>query len=172
LPLVEQFGIDMQGACSRLRRAAFTSQSQGLGAEGGIVTATLGWLRAVFHDNRKIRPYSGQVYSTTSYFPCGLRLLARLLLALLPRVIAARRYAQYLAETTYRIAQAVLVDETVAAHWSGVCEKIAMAFFKISNSCACRRANARSWRNSAVVAGSSFALTVTATGVWAACCHL
>ena len=67
------------------------------------------------------------------------------------------------------------VDETVATHWSGVCEitrlkrLLAMAFLKMS--CACRRARARSWRNSAAVAGSSAVPKAAATGVWAAFCH-
>ncbi|HEX8327638.1 MAG TPA: hypothetical protein VF629_08860, partial [Hymenobacter sp.] len=36
------------------------------GAEGGVITPTVGGLGAVFHDVRKIRPYSVQDYPTTS----------------------------------------------------------------------------------------------------------
>jgi hypothetical protein len=35
-------------------------------SESGIVTAAFDGLRAVFHDVRKIRPYSVQIYPTTS----------------------------------------------------------------------------------------------------------
>ena len=45
---------------------------------------------------------------------------------------------------------------------------MAMAFFKISNSCACRRARARSWRSSAAVSGSRAVPKAAAPGVWAA----
>ena len=39
---------------------------EGLDAEGGVKTPTFGGLGAVFHDIRKIRPYSVQIYPTTS----------------------------------------------------------------------------------------------------------
>jgi hypothetical protein len=42
LPLINAFGVDIQGARRGLRRAAFTGQAQGLGPEGGIIAPTFG----------------------------------------------------------------------------------------------------------------------------------
>ena len=66
LPLVEAFGVDVQGAGSRLGRAALRGQPQGLGAEGRVVRAAVVGFRSVFHDKGKIPPYFVQVYPTTS----------------------------------------------------------------------------------------------------------
>ena len=82
-----------------------------------------------------------------------------------------------LACASAKVVVAVGSDEAVAAHWFGVCESLrlkqamAMAFFKIASSCACRRLAARSWRNSSAVAGSNVAPRAAATGVWAAFCY-
>jgi len=66
LSLVEAFGVDVQGAGSSLGRAAFTGQAKGLGPEGGVIAPTFAGWGIVFHDIEKIRPYSVQIYSTTS----------------------------------------------------------------------------------------------------------
>ena len=66
-----------------------------------------------------------------------------MLLRLLPRVIPAARYAQHVAEQAHGVRGPLPVDETVAVHRLSVAEKMAMAFFKMSSFCACRRAKAR-----------------------------
>jgi len=63
LPLINAFGVDIQGG---LRRAAFSGQAQGFGAEDGIVAPTFGRWGTVFPDVRKLRPYSVQIYLATS----------------------------------------------------------------------------------------------------------
>ena len=89
----------------------------------------------------------------------------------LPGVIAAGPPARHLTEPPHRVVAALGGDEAVAAHGVGVTEKMAMAFFKISSSCACHRAKAHSWRSSAVVSGSRAVPDAAATSVWAAFCH-
>ncbi len=64
--LIKAFGVNMEGTRCDRGRAAFTSQTQGLGPEGGILAPAFGGGRAVLHDTRKIKPYSGQNYPTTS----------------------------------------------------------------------------------------------------------
>ena len=66
LPLVEAFGPDIQRAGGGLGGAAPASQAEGLDAEGGVLTPAFGGLGTVFHDVGKIRPYSVQIYPTTS----------------------------------------------------------------------------------------------------------
>ena len=66
LPLVQAFGVNVQGAGRGLGRAAFTGQAKGLGPEGGVIAPTFAGWGTVFHDVGKIRPYSVQIYSTTS----------------------------------------------------------------------------------------------------------
>ena len=66
LPLIDSFGADIERAGRGRGRAALASQAQRLGAKGGGVAPTFSRLRGVFHDNRKIRPYSVQNYPTTS----------------------------------------------------------------------------------------------------------
>ena len=44
-------------------------------------------------------------------------------------------------------------------------QALALAFFNVSSSCAGRRARARSWRNSAAMAGSRAVPKAAATGV-------
>jgi len=101
----------------------------------------------------------------------------RPLLLSLPGVKAAGRHVQYLAEPAHGVVAALCGDEAVAAHGSGVCEitrlqrLLAMAFFKISSSCAYRRLAARSCRSSSAVAGSNAASNAAATGVWTTFCH-
>ena len=103
----------------------------------------------------------------------------RPLLPRLPRIVPTGRHPEHLAEPPHGAMPTFGGDETVAAHGSGVWESLrmkqalamAMAFFKISSSCACRRLAARSWRSSAAVVGSSAAPKAAATGVWAAFCH-
>lgn len=69
-------------------------------------------------------------------------------------------------------------NKTIAVHGLVVAESLRLkqatgnGFFKMSSSCACRRAKARSCRNSAVVAGSSVAPRATAMGISASFCHL
>ena len=81
----------------------------------------------------------------------GRRLLRhRPLLPRLPRITPTGRHPEHLAEPPHRVVAALSSDEAVAAHWSGVCESLrvkqalALAYFKMSSSCACRRARARS----------------------------
>ena len=110
-------------------------------------------------------------------FPSRHLLRHRSLLRRLPRIIPTRRHPAHLAEPPHWEVPALGGDEAVAAHWSGVCEitrlkhLLAMAFFKISNSCAGRRLVVRNWRSSTAVAGSSDVPKAAATGVWAAFCH-
>ena len=105
-------------------------------------------------------------------FPNRCSLRHCLLLRLLPHVVATGRHLHQLAEQPHGVVVALRCDETVPAHWSGVCENLrvklplAMAFLKISSSCACRRLATRNWRNLAAVVGSS-----SATGVSAFFCH-
>jgi hypothetical protein len=55
----------IQGVSSSLRRAALTWKAQSFGAEGSSIAAVNG-LEAAFHNNGKSRPYSTQIYLTTS----------------------------------------------------------------------------------------------------------
>jgi hypothetical protein len=66
LPLINSFGVDILGTRRGLGRAAFTGQAQGLSAKGGIIAPTFAGLETDFHDDGKIRPYSVQIYPTTS----------------------------------------------------------------------------------------------------------
>ena len=66
LPLVQAFGVNVQGAGGGLGRAAFTGQAKGLGPEGGVIAPTFAGWGTVFQDIGKIRPYSVQIYSTIS----------------------------------------------------------------------------------------------------------
>jgi len=59
----------------------------------------------------------------------------------------------------------LLVNKLQLAHGVGLVEKMAMAFFKISSSCANRLLAARRARTSAASAGSA------GKGCWAAFCH-
>jgi transposase InsO family protein len=56
----------MEGARSGLSRAAFSGQAQSLGAKSSIITPTCSKWETVFHDVRKLRPYSVHFYLTTS----------------------------------------------------------------------------------------------------------
>ena len=59
----------------------------------------------------------------------------------------------------------------VAGHRVSICEKLAMALFKMSNSCARRRLAARNWRSSAAVTGSRAVPSAAATAAWTAFYH-
>ena len=98
-------------------------------------------------------------------FPSRRLLVRRPLLPRLPRIIPAGRHPEHLAEPPHRVVAALGVDEAVAAHRVSVCEKRAMAFFQISNSCACRLLAARRARTSAASVGS------VGKGGWAAFCQ-
>ena len=60
-------------------------------------------------------------------------------LRLLPSIVAAGWRPCYLAKQAHRVLPAVRFNEAVAAHRLSVTEEMAMAFFKMSSSCACRR---------------------------------
>ena len=66
LPLIEVFGVDIQGAGSSPGRTAFTDQAQGLGPAGRIIAPTFAGWGAVFHDDGKVRPHYVLIYPTTS----------------------------------------------------------------------------------------------------------
>lgn len=93
---------------------------------------------------RTIAAFVVAEYLNQRRFPSQLARYYALLLSLLPRIIPTSRYAQHLAEQAHGVRGPLPVDEAVAAHRLSVAEKMAMAFFKMSSSCACRRAKARS----------------------------
>ena len=66
LPLIEVFGVDIQGAGSSPGRTVFTDQAQGLGPEGRIIAPTFAGWTTVFHDDGKVRPCYVLIYPTTS----------------------------------------------------------------------------------------------------------
>ena len=68
LLLADSFWVDIERLGGGLDRATWRGQAQGFRAEGGVITPAFGGWRAVFHDIRKIRPYSVQIYPTTSSF--------------------------------------------------------------------------------------------------------
>ena len=69
------------------------------------------------------------------------------------------------------------VESVVRGDGVGVCESLrvkqalALAFFKISNSCACCRARAHTWCSPAAVSRSRAVPKGAAADVWAAFCH-
>ena len=85
-------------------------------------------------------------------FPSGLSLRHS---ALAPSVIAAGHDVQDLAKQLDRMVKALLVNKLQLTHGVRVAEKVAMAFFKISSSWACRRTCARKARTSAASCGSA-----------------
>ena len=95
-------------------------------------------------------------------FPSGVNLRH---CALAPRVVAAGHDVQDLAKQLDRMVKALLVNKRQLTHGVRVAEKMAMAFFKISNSWACRRTFARKARTSAASYGSA------GKGCWVAFCH-
>jgi hypothetical protein len=68
LPLINAFGVDVKGTRRSLDRAAFSGQAQGSGPEGVVVAPTFVGGRAVFHNMRKVRPYSIRIFPTTSAY--------------------------------------------------------------------------------------------------------
>ena len=82
-----------------------------------------------------------------------------------PGVVVAGHDSEHLAELLDWMAGPLLVNELQLAHGVGECEKMAMAFFKMSSSYASRLLAARSARTSAASAGS------VGKGCCAACCH-
>ena len=77
-------------------------------------------------------------------------------------VVAAGHHPQNLAKLLDRVKRPLLVNEMQRTHGVGDCEKMAMAFFKISSSCASRVLAERCARTSAASAGS------VSKGGWAA----
>ncbi len=80
-------------------------------------------------------------------------------------VVAAGYHAQHVAELLYGVSGALLVNELQRTHSAAGCEKMAMAFFKMSSSYASRLLAARNARTSAASAGSA------GRGGWAAFCQ-
>ena len=72
-----------------------------------------------------------------------------------PDVIAAGHHSQPLIQLLDRMKRPLLVNEMQCTHGVGECEKMAMAFFKMSSSCANRLLAARKARTSAASAGSA-----------------
>ena len=74
-------------------------------------------------------------------------------------------HVQQLCQVLDVVMSTLLVNEMHRTHGVGGCEKMAMAFFKMSSSCASRLLAARRVRTSAASAGSA------GKGCWAAFCQ-
>ena len=79
-----------------------------------------------------------------------------------PGIVAAGHHPEHLTQLLDGVMNTLLVHEGQRVHGVRGCEKMAMAFFNMSNSCASRLLAARSARTSAASAGSA------GKGYWAA----
>ena len=70
LPVIEPFGIDIQGAGSGQHRAAFAGQAQGFDPEDRIITRPFR-RRSFFHGFGRLTPNSLPFYPTTSHLTRG-----------------------------------------------------------------------------------------------------
>ena len=91
---------------------------------------------------------------TGTHRPCRLRVP--------PGIVAAGHHVQHLYQVLDLIINALLINEMRRAHGIGRCEKLVVAFFKMSSSNAKRLFAARKVRTPAGSAGK---------GCWAAFCH-